>query len=122
MGDGMSALVMREDERPARRDGTCFYCGEVIGSAHAESCVVMSCRRFVATPAYEWQPVSNTAFIGHHAVFWWDDDEKARFESATAYIDDGVWSFWTRGGPNGGDDWDEETPPVKWMRIEDPKD
>lgn len=29
-----------EDERPARPDGTCFYCGEPIGGKHKYDCVV----------------------------------------------------------------------------------
>lgn len=35
-----TTVVRPEDERPARRDGTCFYCQEPIGSLHQKSCVV----------------------------------------------------------------------------------
>lgn len=33
-------IVKSSDERPARRDGTCFYCSQPIGSPHKEDCVV----------------------------------------------------------------------------------
>lgn len=33
-------IVRPQDERPARRDGTCFYCREPIGSMHKEDCVI----------------------------------------------------------------------------------
>lgn len=33
-------IVKPEDERPARRDGTCFYCHQPIGSRHKEDCVI----------------------------------------------------------------------------------
>lgn len=32
--------VRPQDERPARRDGTCFYCGEPIGGTHKADCVI----------------------------------------------------------------------------------
>jgi hypothetical protein len=35
-------IVKREDERPARRDGTCFYCCQAIGAAHKLDCVIVS--------------------------------------------------------------------------------
>lgn len=33
-------IVKPEDERPARPDGTCFYCGEPIGGKHKYDCVI----------------------------------------------------------------------------------
>lgn len=33
-------VVMPHDERPARRDGTCFYCHAPIGGTHKEGCVI----------------------------------------------------------------------------------
>jgi hypothetical protein len=35
-------LVRTQDERPNRRDGTCFYCRTPIGQPHKEGCVVLS--------------------------------------------------------------------------------
>jgi len=35
-------IVRPQDERPARRDGTCFYCSAVIGASHKDGCVVTS--------------------------------------------------------------------------------
>lgn len=35
-------VVRKQDERPARRDGTCFYCREKIGHKHAMDCVIKS--------------------------------------------------------------------------------
>lgn len=32
--------VRPKDERPARQDGTCFYCGQPIGGHHADDCVI----------------------------------------------------------------------------------
>lgn len=32
--------VTKDDERPARPDGTCFYCWEPIGGKHKEDCVI----------------------------------------------------------------------------------
>jgi len=32
--------VTTEDERPARMDGTCFYCGIKIGGEHKQDCVI----------------------------------------------------------------------------------
>lgn len=34
--------VRPEDERPARRDGTCFYCSQPIGGRHNPDCVIVS--------------------------------------------------------------------------------
>lgn len=34
--------VTEDDERPARPDGTCFYCKEPIGNEHKPDCVVRS--------------------------------------------------------------------------------
>lgn len=33
-------VVEKEDERPARMDGTCFYCKEPIGGRHKDDCVI----------------------------------------------------------------------------------
>jgi hypothetical protein len=33
-------VVKPDDERPARQDGTCFYCGEPIGGKHKSDCVI----------------------------------------------------------------------------------
>jgi hypothetical protein len=33
-------IVKPEDGRPARPDGTCFYCGEPIGGKHKYDCVI----------------------------------------------------------------------------------
>jgi len=30
----------KEDERPARQDGTCFFCGTQIGDVHNSDCVI----------------------------------------------------------------------------------
>lgn len=35
-------IVEPEDERPARRDGTCFYCAARIGIPHDIGCVIVS--------------------------------------------------------------------------------
>lgn len=35
-----SQKVLPEDERPARKDGTCFYCLQPIGQYHAYECVI----------------------------------------------------------------------------------
>lgn len=35
-------IVRPQDERPARPDGTCFYCREPIGELHKEDCVCRS--------------------------------------------------------------------------------
>lgn len=32
--------VEPEDERPARSDGTCFYCAEPIGGRHRPGCII----------------------------------------------------------------------------------
>ena len=34
-------IVKPEDERPVRRDGTCFYCNRPIGQAHKPGCVIL---------------------------------------------------------------------------------
>lgn len=33
-------IVTTEDERPARKDGTCFYCAVPIGGEHKQDCVI----------------------------------------------------------------------------------
>jgi hypothetical protein len=33
-------LVKDEDVRPARQDGTCFYCRQELGTPHQEECVI----------------------------------------------------------------------------------
>ena len=33
-------IVKPEDERPARKDGTCYYCRTAIGSHHKPGCVI----------------------------------------------------------------------------------
>jgi len=33
-------IVRPEDERPARRDGTCYYCHEPVGGRHDAECVI----------------------------------------------------------------------------------
>lgn len=33
-------LVKDEDVRPARQDGTCFYCRQELGTPHKEECVI----------------------------------------------------------------------------------
>lgn len=33
-------IVRPQDERPGRRDGTCFYCKAPIGSPHKDGCVI----------------------------------------------------------------------------------
>jgi hypothetical protein len=33
-------LVKDEDVRPARQDGTCFYCRQALGEPHKEECVI----------------------------------------------------------------------------------
>jgi hypothetical protein len=35
-------IVKAADERPARKDGTCFYCSQPIGGLHKEGCVIRS--------------------------------------------------------------------------------
>lgn len=35
-------FVRKEDERPARMDGTCFYCRKKIGTKHKAGCVIRS--------------------------------------------------------------------------------
>lgn len=35
-------VVKPSDERPARPDGTCFYCGQPVGRNHKPDCVVVS--------------------------------------------------------------------------------
>lgn len=35
-------IVRAEDERPARKDGTCFYCSVPIDGQHKEGCVIRS--------------------------------------------------------------------------------
>lgn len=35
-------VVRAEDERPARRDGTCFYCRQPLGALHKPTCVIVS--------------------------------------------------------------------------------
>lgn len=75
---------------------------------------------FEMTPPFVWQPISNMAFLDRHVLFYWDDDEKSRIETATVVINHGVWSYWTRGGPNGGEDWEAEGQPKLWMKILDP--
>lgn len=44
-----SDLVKDDDVRPARRDGTCFYCRQPIGAKHNEDCVIL--RRTVVVEA-----------------------------------------------------------------------
>lgn len=34
--------VTNSDERPARRDGNCFYCHQPIGGVHLPDCVIVS--------------------------------------------------------------------------------
>lgn len=34
--------VKRSDERPARQDGTCFYCREPMGGQHKPECVIVA--------------------------------------------------------------------------------
>ena len=36
-----TGIVMPEDERPNRRDGTCFYCSQKIGDPHETGCVIL---------------------------------------------------------------------------------
>lgn len=33
-------IVVKDDERPAREDGTCFYCNAPIGEEHKKGCVL----------------------------------------------------------------------------------
>lgn len=33
-------IVVQDDVRPARPDGTCFYCSAALGSEHREGCVI----------------------------------------------------------------------------------
>lgn len=33
-------IVTQKSERPARPDGTCFYCSRKIGESHKEDCVI----------------------------------------------------------------------------------
>lgn len=35
-------IVKAADERPARQDGTCFYCRQPIGATHGDGCVIRS--------------------------------------------------------------------------------
>lgn len=42
MNKSESYIVKKSDERPARMDGTCFYCREPIGGIHKEGCVIRS--------------------------------------------------------------------------------
>lgn len=37
-----STIVKPADERPARRDGRCFYCSQPIGTEHKADCVTLS--------------------------------------------------------------------------------
>lgn len=37
-----SFTVKSSDERPARRDGICFYCRQKIGDQHEKGCVIRS--------------------------------------------------------------------------------
>lgn len=39
----MPVLVESGDERPARPDGSCYYCRQPIGTAHLDGCVIV-CR------------------------------------------------------------------------------
>lgn len=34
--------VLPQDERPARRDGTCFYCSQPLGTKHNPNCIIVS--------------------------------------------------------------------------------
>lgn len=35
-------IVRPEDERPAKPNGTCFYCSQTIGQPHRSDCVIVS--------------------------------------------------------------------------------
>jgi hypothetical protein len=35
-------IVKPSDERPARLDGTCFYCSQPMGAKHKDDCVIVS--------------------------------------------------------------------------------
>lgn len=35
-------IVKASDERPVRKDGTCFYCNARVGEMHKEGCVILS--------------------------------------------------------------------------------
>lgn len=47
-------LVTADCERPARMDGTCFYCGQPVGGQHTEECVCYTKRIMIrAVVEYE---------------------------------------------------------------------
>jgi hypothetical protein len=50
----MTFIVTAAAQRPARMDGTCFYCGQPIGAAHKDDCVLIKKRvRVRAVIEYE---------------------------------------------------------------------
>ena len=47
-------IVTEKAQRPAKMDGTCFYCSQPIGAAHKDDCVLIRKRvRLKMTVVYE---------------------------------------------------------------------
>lgn len=112
--------VEPEDERPARADGTCFYCAQPIGDDHVESCVIVTGRRLDAMPLGHWEPIASYN-DGDFVLFWFPNGERGvgGIETAMAFRDDDgvIRTGWTHGGPNSGGDFDFCEPPTMWARL-----
>lgn len=40
MSEIKNTIVKEDDVRPARLDGTCFYCRQVVGEPHTDRCII----------------------------------------------------------------------------------
>jgi hypothetical protein len=121
MMEEIETIVKPEDERPARRDGTCFFCGRPIGAEHETDCVIVTRRRFEAVAPYVWQPIE-TLPEGFHVALYFPEGERGGpggIEMGTVFFNDGDWSYWTHGSANSGSDWfpANNEKPTMWMRI-----
>lgn len=70
-----------------------------------------------------WQPISSLP-EGEHVLLYWPHGELGvgGIECGMVFRFDGVWSYWTHGGPNSGSDWEPANGemPTNWMPLPDP--
>lgn len=64
--------VKPADERPARRDGTCFYCSEPIGARHSPTCVIPS-KTVVVDVTFRMVRLVPADWNGHDVEFLLND-------------------------------------------------
>ena len=79
--------VLPDAERPARMDGTCFYCREPVGGHHRYECVLNN-RPVRIRMTFEWDavhPISSTKEqieFGYNEGTWCADNIYAVLEAA----------------------------------------